>query len=68
MSETDGSPGLDPTAGSSHLARLSRVYSHETWNVYELLDRSLDPRGPDWLHTRARAPDVRIGSPGCRLP
>jgi SAM-dependent methyltransferase len=38
---------------NGHLARLARVYSTETWSVYELLDRSLDPRGPDWLHARA---------------
>jgi SAM-dependent methyltransferase len=49
----DSSPESNQTATSSHLTRLSRVYSHETWSVYELLDRSLDPRGPDWLHSRA---------------
>jgi SAM-dependent methyltransferase len=30
-----------------HLRAVSRVYGPETWDVYELLDRSLDPRGPD---------------------
>jgi len=31
----------------NHLRAVSRVYGPETWNVYDLLDRSLDPRGPD---------------------
>ena len=53
MSETQGPMGHGQAPQPSHLARLSRVYSEETWSVYELLDRSLDPRGPDWLHTRA---------------
>ena len=26
--------------------QLARVYSPETWDVYELLDASLEPRGP----------------------
>lgn len=43
------------TSSASHLANLSRVYSNETWNVYDLLDRSLAPRGPDWLLDRAGA-------------
>jgi len=30
-----------------HLQAVSRVYGPETWDVYALLDRSLDPRGPD---------------------
>jgi len=30
--------------------QLARVYSPETWDVYELLDRSLEPRGPDSLY------------------
>jgi cyclopropane fatty-acyl-phospholipid synthase-like methyltransferase len=69
MTASEDVPGRDRRTGGSHLARLSRVYSHETWSVYELLDRSLDPRGPDWLHTRAGA-YLRAGSvvldAGCR--
>ncbi len=29
---------------------LDRVYGPETWAVYEVIDRSLEPRGPDSLH------------------
>lgn len=31
------------------LRAISRVYSPETWDVYDLLDRSLHPRGPDTM-------------------
>jgi SAM-dependent methyltransferase len=69
MTAANRLPGANQAAGSDHLARLSRVYSNETWSVYELLDRSLDPRGPDWLHTRA-GQFLRSGSvildAGCR--
>src|SRR5918998_1241569 len=30
--------------------QLSRVYGDETWRVYGLLDKSLEPRGPDSLY------------------
>ncbi len=30
-----------------HLRAISRVYGAETWEVYDLLDRSLEPRGPE---------------------
>jgi cyclopropane fatty-acyl-phospholipid synthase-like methyltransferase len=69
MTATDGSADSAGGAGQSHLERLSRVYSHETWDVYELLDRSLDPRGPDWLHTRAGeylTPGAVVLDAGCR--
>ncbi len=69
MTGTDGWPGRNQTDGAKHLARLSRVYSHETWSLYELLDRSLDPRGPDWLHTRAAeflTPGSVVLDAGCR--
>src|SRR4051812_48409461 len=33
--------------------RLTREYGPNTWDVYEVLDRSLDPRGPDLLHELA---------------
>jgi SAM-dependent methyltransferase len=55
MTATDGWLGRGGSAErtQNHLARLSRVYSDETWSVYALLDRSLAPRGPEWLHARA---------------
>ena len=34
-------------AGHDHLRAVSRVYGPETWEVYDLLDRSLHPRGPE---------------------
>jgi SAM-dependent methyltransferase len=34
-------------AHDDHLRAVSRVYGPETWEVYALLDRSLDPRGPE---------------------
>jgi ubiquinone/menaquinone biosynthesis C-methylase UbiE len=30
-----------------HLRGVTRVFGPEAWEVYDLLDRSLDPRGPD---------------------
>jgi len=33
--------------------RLSRVYGDETWRVYDALDESLSPRGPDALYELA---------------
>lgn len=59
-------PSPDPTP---HLANLSRVYSEETWRVYTQLDHSLNPRGPDWLLTRAGqllAPKSVVLDFGCR--
>ncbi len=35
---------------SEHLDDMARIYSEKLWSLYELLDRSLDPRGPDLLH------------------
>jgi SAM-dependent methyltransferase len=66
---THGSTESNLPSGSSHLARLSRVYSEETWSVYALLDRSLNPRGPDWLHARAGEylrPGSVVLDAGCR--
>jgi ubiquinone/menaquinone biosynthesis C-methylase UbiE len=40
----------EPDALGGNREQLRRVYSEETWRVYELLDRSLDPRGPDSLY------------------
>jgi SAM-dependent methyltransferase len=53
----------------THLEQMSRVYSEETWSVYDLLDRSLEPRGPDSLHDLAAeylAPGAVILDAGCR--
>jgi SAM-dependent methyltransferase len=53
----------------THLERMSRTYSDETWSVYDLLDRSLEPRGPDSLHDLAAeylAPGAVILDAGCR--
>lgn len=49
--------------------RLSRVYSEETWRVYEVLDESLAPSSPDSLHDIAGtylAPGSRLLDAGCR--
>jgi SAM-dependent methyltransferase len=53
----------------THLEQMSRVYSEETWDVYDQLDRSLEPRGPDSLHDLAAeylAPGAVILDAGCR--
>ncbi|MGH3053683.1 MAG: class I SAM-dependent methyltransferase, partial [Gaiellaceae bacterium] len=34
---------------NDHLRAVSRVYGPETWEVYDLLDRTLDPRGPNGM-------------------
>jgi len=52
-----------------HLEQMSRVYSEETWSVYDLLDRSLEPRGPGSLHGLAAEylrPEAVILDAGCR--
>ena len=36
-----------------NIDRLTRVYGPTTWDVYERLDVSLDPAGPDQLHDLA---------------
>ncbi|MGH8876111.1 MAG: SAM-dependent methyltransferase [Stackebrandtia sp.] len=54
---------------TGHATTLSLVYSPTTWDVYEHLDRSLDPRGPDWLHERAGEllePGAVVLDAGCR--
>lgn len=50
---TARSTHYDMAAAAGHVAKLSRVYSGETWTVYDKLDRSLDPRSPGWLQERA---------------
>ncbi len=32
-----------------HLTAVSRVYGPETWDLYDILDQTLNPRGPDSL-------------------
>lgn len=52
-----------------HLRAVSRVYGPETWDVYELLDRSLDPRGPELMLARAAehlTPASVVLDVGCR--
>jgi SAM-dependent methyltransferase len=53
----------------THLGGVSRVYGPEAWDVYELLDRSLDPRGPDSmlaLGAERLTPAARVLDVGCR--
>jgi ubiquinone/menaquinone biosynthesis C-methylase UbiE len=52
-----------------HLRAVSRVYGPETWDVYDLLDRSLDPRGPEVmlaLATEHLTPASVVLDVGCR--
>jgi ubiquinone/menaquinone biosynthesis C-methylase UbiE len=56
-------------ADHDHLRAVSRVYGPEAWDVYDLLDRSLDPRGPDLmlaLATERLAPASIVLDVGCR--
>jgi ubiquinone/menaquinone biosynthesis C-methylase UbiE len=49
--------------------QLSRVYSEETWRVYDALDQSLEPRGPSSLYDVAGAylnAGSKILDAGCR--
>ena len=49
--------------------QLSRVYSEETWRVYDALDQSLEPRGPSSLYDIAGSylkTGSRILDAGCR--
>ncbi|MGA8113127.1 MAG: class I SAM-dependent methyltransferase [Actinocatenispora sp.] len=51
------------------MVHLNRQYSPETWDVYERLNRSLDPTGPDTLFefaNRYLAAGSRIVDAGCR--
>lgn len=61
--------GVGDDAVSAHRDAVSRAYGPEAWNVYELLDRSLDPRGPDSLLELATSrlkPGSRVLDVGCR--
>jgi len=54
---------------STHLEHLARVYSPRHYALYEALDRSLDPRGPDMLAATAGTylrPGDAILDIGCR--
>ncbi|GLZ81206.1 hypothetical protein Afil01_60130 [Actinorhabdospora filicis] len=56
-------------SGARNIGALTRVYSDVTWRVYEELDRSLGPRGPDWLFELAGRylhPGAVIMDAGCR--
>jgi ubiquinone/menaquinone biosynthesis C-methylase UbiE len=49
--------------------QLSRVYSDQTWRVYDLLDKSLEPRQPDSLYDLAGEylePGSKVLDAGCR--
>jgi SAM-dependent methyltransferase len=48
---------------------LSRAYSEETWRVYEQLESTFDPRGPDTLYSFAMpylGKDSLVLDAGCR--
>jgi ubiquinone/menaquinone biosynthesis C-methylase UbiE len=52
-----------------HLRAIARVYGPEAWDVYELLDSSLDPRGPEALLALAverLTPSSAVLDVGCR--
>ena len=54
---------------TTHLEHLARVYSPPYYALYDALDRSLDPRGPDMLISVASAylrPGDTILDIGCR--
>jgi SAM-dependent methyltransferase len=56
---------MEPT----NLEQMSRVYGEDTWRVYELLDKSLEPRGPYAMHDLAAdyvTPGAMILDAGCR--
>lgn len=52
-----------------NLDRLTRVYGPATWHVYERLDVSLNPNGPNQLHELAAQnlqPGRVVLDAGCR--
>jgi hypothetical protein len=60
---------MESSGEQNHLEQLARVYGPVTWDVYAQLDRSLDPRGPDWLLHRAGEyldPGSTVLDAGCR--
>jgi SAM-dependent methyltransferase len=53
----------------TNLDRLTREYGPTTWDVYDRLDHTLEPRRPDSLHELARVylrPGAVILDAGCR--
>src|SRR5256885_3895692 len=65
----DGCQNRDVLPAPNNLTQLSRVYSDETWRVYEALDESLAPAGPDSLYELAGeclTADSRFLDAGCR--
>jgi 2-polyprenyl-3-methyl-5-hydroxy-6-metoxy-1,4-benzoquinol methylase len=66
--ESDGVQRADGSA-AAHAERLGRVYGPVTWDLYDQLDRSLEPRGPEWLVERAAewlVPGAVVLDAGCR--
>lgn len=56
-------------AGPRNLDRMSTIYGPTTWDVYERLDESLNPRGPDMLFDLAAEyidEGVTVLDAGCR--
>lgn len=56
-------------SGPTNLDRMTTIYGPATWDVYERLDQSLDPGGPDMLYEIAAAhidEDDRVLDAGCR--
>ena len=56
-------------AAGDHIDAIARVYGPEAWEIYDRLDRSLDPRGPELLHELAAkhlTADTTILDVGCR--
>jgi 2-polyprenyl-3-methyl-5-hydroxy-6-metoxy-1,4-benzoquinol methylase len=54
---------------AEHGRNLERVYGPQTWTLYEQLDESLNPRGPDWLRGLAAgllSPGASVLDAGCR--
>jgi ubiquinone/menaquinone biosynthesis C-methylase UbiE len=61
--------GFDSGSADPHLQAVSRVYGPETWDVYDLLDRSDERPGPETmlaLATERLTPESEILDVGCR--
>ena len=60
---------MNHDAKGDRLRAISRVYGPEAWKVYDLLDQSLEPRGPDMLlalATERLAEASTVLDVGCR--
>jgi hypothetical protein len=55
--------GAGGDAIDEHLRNISRVYGPETWEVYDVLDRSLDPRSPDVMLALATERLTAVATP-----